>query len=131
MARVKFDQLLINGKPMFAPDADIVFSYEDLDDAESGRDEGGVMHRIVVLYKVMSGSFEFFHLSEADYVYMESIFPDEPDFLFTHPSRKDPSVLVTTRCYRSKYGISWKNARTKEYRNYKFNIIACGEEGST
>ena len=116
---------------MFAPDADLEFSFEDLDDAESGRDESGVMHRIVVLYKVMSGSFVFSHISQDDYVYMESIFPDEADFLFTHPSRKDPSTPVTTRCYRSKYGISWHNARKKEWRNYKFNIIACGEEGMT
>lgn len=130
MARATFDQFLINGKPMFAPDADIELSYEDLDDADSGRDESGVMHRIVVIYKVMSGSFVFSHLSEEDYIYMESLFPDEPDFLFTHPSRKNPNVLVTTRCYRSKYGIVWHNARKKEYRNYKFNIIACGEEGS-
>ena len=131
MARITFDQLLINGKPMFAPDASIDFSYEDLDDDGSGRDESGAMHRIVVLYKVMSGSFEFSHLSLDDYIYMESLFPDEPDFLFTHPSRKDPRLLVTTRCYRSKYGISWYNARSGEYRNYKFNIMACGEEGDT
>lgn len=130
MARKTFDQFLVNGNPMFAPDADIVFAYEDLDDAESGRDAGGIMHRIVVLYKVMSGSFEFSHLSDEDYVYMESLFPDEPTFLFTHPSRKDPSKLVTTRCYRSQYGITWHNAKKKEYRNYKFNIIACGEEGT-
>lgn len=131
MARALFDQFLINGEPMFAPDADIEFSYEDLDDADSGRDESGVMHRIVVIYKVMTGSFVFSHLSMEDYIYMESIFPDAEDFLFTHPSRKDPTELVTTRCYRSKYGISWRNAKTGEYRNYKFNIIACGEEGST
>ena len=63
MARVTYDQLLINGQPMFAPDADIDFSYEDLDDADSGRDESGYMHRIVVRYKVMSGSFVFSHIS--------------------------------------------------------------------
>lgn len=131
MARATFDQFLVNGVPFLPPDADIVFSYADLDDEESGRDEYGSMHRIVVLYKVMSGSFVFSHLTEEDYIYMESIFPDEPDFLFTHPSRKDPSKPVVTRCYRSQYGIVWHSAKRKEYRNYKFNIIACGEEGST
>ncbi len=125
MGRVKFDQLMINGKPMFAPDADIDFSYEDLDDADSGRDESGVMHRVVVRYKVMSGSFVFSHISEEDYKYMESLFPDEPDFEFTRPSRKDPSVTETTRCYRSKYKISWHNARTGQWRNYGFSIIEC------
>lgn len=125
MARALFNQFLINGKPMFAPDADIDFSYEDLDDADSGRDESGYMHRIVVRYKVMTGSFVFAFISQADMQYMESLFPDEPDFEFTRPSRLDSTVPVTTRCYRSKYGISWHNARTGLWRNYKFNIIEC------
>ena len=125
MARVKTDLFKINGKPMFAPDADIDFSYEDLDDADSGRDESGYMHRIVVRYKVMTSSFVFSFISEEDMKYMESLFPDEPDFDFTRPSRLDPDNPVTTRCYRSKYGISWHNARTGLWRNYKFNIIEC------
>lgn len=125
MAKVLFDKLLINGQPMFAPDANIDFSYDDLDDEDSGRDESGYMHRIVVRYKVMSGTFSFSKISQTEYEYMESIFPDEPDFDFTRPSRKNPSVLVTTRCYRSKYGISWKNSKTGEWRNYKFNIVEC------
>lgn len=125
MARVTFDRLKINGKPMFAPDADIDFSYEDLDDSDSGRDESGVMHRVVVRYKVMSGSFVFSHLSYEDYKYMESLFPDEPDFKFTCPDRKDFSKDVTLTCYRSKFGISWRNAVTGDMRNYKFNIIEC------
>lgn len=125
MARVKSDLFKVNGVPMFAPDANIDFSYEDLDDSDSGRDESGYMHRIVVRYKVMSGSFVFSHISEEDYKYMERLFPDEPDFEFTHPSRLDPNVPVVSRCYRSKYGISWRNARTGQWRNYKFSIIEC------
>ena len=125
MARVKTDLFKINGEPMFAPDTDIDFSYEDLDDADSGRDESGYMHRVVIRYKVMSGSFVFTHISEEDKNYMERLFPDEPDFEFTHPSRLDANVPETTRCYRSKYGISWHNARTGLWRNYKFNIIEC------
>lgn len=131
---VQFDQLLVNGKPFLPPDATIDFSYEDLDDEASGRDESGIMHRIVVRYKVMTGSFVFSNLTKEDYVYMEAIFPDpeegddengEPEFEFTRPSRKNPDKLVTTTCYRSKYGISWVNARTGAYKNYKFNIIEC------
>lgn len=125
MARVKSDLFQINGVPMFAPDAEIDFSYEDIDDSDSGRDESGYMHRIVVRYKVMSGSFVFSHISGEDYRYMESLFPDEPEFDFTRPSRLDSSVPVTTKCYRSKYGISWQNAVTGQWRNYKFNIIEC------
>lgn len=125
MSRVKTELFKINDSPMFAPDATIDFSYEDIDSEDTGRDESAYMHRIVVRYKVMTGSFEFSHISEADMRYMESLFPDEPDFEFTRPSRLDSSVPVTTRCYRSKYGISWQNARTGQWRNYKFNIVEC------
>lgn len=125
MSRTKTDLFKINGKPMFAPDSNVDFSYEDLDDSDSGRDESGYMHRIVVRYKVMTGSFVFSYISDEDMQYMESLFPDEPDFDFTRPSRLDPNTPVTTRCYRTKYGISWRNAKTGDWRNYKFNIVEC------
>ena len=125
MARTLSEMFMVNGVPMFAPDADIDFSYEDIDDADSGRDESGYMHRIVVRYKVMTGSFSFSHISEADYQYMESLFPDEPEFEFTRPARANSAETVTTKCYRSKYGIAWHNAATGQWRNYKFNIIEC------
>ena len=115
----------VNGMPMFAPDADVGISYEDIDAADSGRDEGGYMHRIVVRYKVGTWSFEYAYITEEEKAYLESLFPDEPDFAFTHPSRLASSVPVTTQCYRSKYSHSWHNAVTGEWRNYKFNIIEC------
>lgn len=125
MARTKTDLFQINGKPMFAPDADVGFNYEDLDAADSGRDEGGYMHRIVVRYKVGSWSFVYASLTEAERQYMESLFPDAETFEFTHPDRLDASKSVTTTCYRSKCGFSWFNAKTGQWRNYKFNIIEC------
>lgn len=123
--RVKSDLFTINGKPFLAPDANVSMSYEDIDGEESGRDEAGYMHRVVVRYKVGTWSFEFSHLTEEDKQYMESLFPDAPDFEFGHPSRLDATVQEVTTCYRSKYSISWYNARMGQWRNYKFNIIEC------
>ena len=37
---------LLDGKPIVAPDEDVEMSFEDLDAAQSGRDESGFMHRI-------------------------------------------------------------------------------------
>ena len=125
MSRVKSDIFTINGKPFLAPDADVAVSYEDIDSEESGRDEAGFMHRVVVRYKVGTWSFEFSHITEEEKQYMESLFPDAPDFQFGHPSRRDASITEVTTAYRSRYGISWQNARTGAWRNYKFNIIEC------
>lgn len=118
-------QFRINGKPLFAPDADVAVSYSDLDGEDSGRDESGVMHRIVVRYKLGTWSFEYSHLTEEEKRYMEELFPEEPDFEFTHPDRRNAEKEVTCRAYRSNYGIVWHNARTGQWRNYKFNIIEC------
>ena len=115
----------INGVPMLVPDAEVSASYEDLDSADSGRDESGVMHRIPVRYKVGSWSFSYSHLTEDEKQYMESLFPDAADFAFTHPDRQDAALPVTSRAYRSKYSLSWKNARTGLWSNYGFHIIGC------
>ena len=125
MSKVKTNLFLINGKPMFAPDAHVDFSYEDLQSTDTGVDESGYKHRIVVRYNLMKTTFSFSHISEEDMQYMESLFPDEPDFEFTRPSRLDSSIPVTTRCYRGKYSISWRNAVTGDWRNYGFTIIEC------
>lgn len=123
--RAKTNLFQINGQPMLVPDADVGVSYEDLDSADSGRDESGTMHRIVVRYKVPSWSFIYDQLTEEEKQYMESLFPDEPTFVFTHPDRLDASKEVETECYRSKYGISWRNAATGLWSGYSFNIISC------
>lgn len=123
--RAKTELFKINGQPMLVPDEEMAVSYEDLDSSDSGRDESGVMHRVPVRYKVASWPFMYSSLAEEEKQYMESMFPDSPDFEFTHPDRLDASKSVVSRCYRSKYGISWKNAATGEWRNYSFNIIEC------
>lgn len=115
----------VNGKQLFAPDADVAVSYSDLDSEDSGRDESGFMHRIVVRYKLGTWSFEYSNITEEEKRYMEQLFGDTPDFEFTHPDRICANKLVTTRAYRSNYGLAWHNAITGQWRNYKFNIIEC------
>jgi len=123
--RAKTNLFQINGKPMLVADADVAVSYSDLDAADSGRDEGGFMHRIVMRYKVGSWKFTYSHLTEEEKQYMESLFPDEVNFQFLHPSHRDAGVMEQTLCYRSKYDISWKNARTGLWCGYGFSIIEC------
>lgn len=115
----------INGKPMLVPDEDVSVSYEDLDASDSGRDESGVMHRIVVRHKVASWGFSYSHLTEEEKRYMESLFPESGSFSFGHPARTDSTVQQTSTCYRSKYSLAWKNASTGLWSNYSFQIITC------
>ena len=123
--RATTELFTINGRPMLAPDAEVSVNYEDLDASDSGRDESGMMHRIVARYKVASWGFRYSALTEAEKQYMENLFPDAPSFTFGHPSRKDATVMEETTCYRSKYGITWQNATTGLWSGYSFNIIEC------
>jgi len=123
--RQKTNLFTINGQPMLVPDAEVTVSYEDLDASDSGRDESGYMHRIVVRHKVASWSFSYSHLTEEEKQYMESLFAQTAAFSFGHPSRTDGSMQQVTRCYRSKYSLAWKNAQTGLWSNYGFQIIEC------
>ena len=121
--RSKTDLFTVNGRPMLAPDAEVAVSYEDLDASSAGRDQNGLLHRSVVRYKVASWSFRYESLTEEERQYLESLFPDEPTFRFGHPGRADASVREETECYRSKYGISWRNSRTGLWKNLNFSVI--------
>lgn len=115
----------IDGMAMVAPDADVKMSFEDLDGAQSGRDESGFMHRILVRRKVGVWEFSYSHLTRQEYAYMMSILPQGGSFLFTHPGRQDSTVPEQTRAYISRYGVVWHSARTDSYRNLTFSVIEC------
>ena len=115
----------IDGQPMVAPDADVKMSFEDLDSAQSGRDQAGFMHRIVVRKKVGVWEFSYSVLTREEYNYMMSILPAGGSFQFTHPGRQDSAVQEQTTAYLSKYGITWHSAKTDSYRNLTFSVIEC------
>lgn len=115
----------INGMPMLAPDENVEMSFEDLDASDSGRDESGVMHRVVVRHKVGSWTFSYSQLTQDEYAYMLGILPKAGCFTFTHPKLSDCTQTESCTAYLSGYSIVWHSARTKDYRNLKFSIIAC------
>lgn len=125
MARKLTNLFQIDGKQMYAPDNDMAFSFEDIDAADSGRTEDGVMHRSPVRYKVGTWNFKYSTLTEAEVKYMESLFSDSATFQFTHPSRKDATKTEVSTCYRSKYSLSWYSQKHGVWKNYTFNIIEC------
>ena len=116
---------MVNGKPLLVPDMPVGVSYEDLDAADAGRDESGHMHRIMMRCKVGSWNFTYSHLTEQELQYMESLFGDDATFQFTHPDRLDSTKSTDSKCYRSKYSLSWRNARTGLWNGYGFTVIEC------
>ena len=123
--RQKVDFYQVDGQPMPAPDEEPEFSFSDLDASDSGRDESGVMHRIVVREKVGTWSFSYAHLSDEDLAYLRNLFAGKAQFTFTHPFFDGTAATETCTAYMSQYSAVWKNQRTGQWRNFKFNIIQC------
>lgn len=123
--RQKVDFYQVDGQPMPAPDEEPEFSFADLDASDSGRDESGVMHRIVVREKVGTWSFSYAHLSDEDLAYLRNLFTGKAQFTFTHPVFGSSNATESCTAYMSQYSAVWKNQRTGQWRNFKFNIIQC------
>ena len=113
----------IDGEPMLAPDAGVEVSYSDLDSADSGRDESGYMHRLVVRSKVPSWQFSYTHLTNEEYGYLRSIFPQEGTFIFAYPNENGEQEEI--EAYLSKYTVLWQDMGRGTYRNLKFSIVGC------
>lgn len=108
---------------MLVPDEDVAISRADLDDADSGRDESGVMHRIVIRERVKNWSFNYSFLSAEEYLYIMSLLEGKADFDFTY--RDVDGTVKVTRAYCSNDSIVYHNARLGRYMNLKFKIIEC------
>lgn len=114
--------LLINGKPILAPDSDMQMEMNDLDSDESGRDEGGFMHRIVLRKDVKKWGLSYSFVTQEEYKYMESLFKNSE---FDVEYRDVGGYPAKCRCYRSNHSILVRNARTGLFKNYNFSIIEC------
>ena len=114
---------LIDGQPILLPDGGVEISLEDLDSAESGRDESGVMHRIVLREKVRKYSLTYSHLNREEYLYTMSLIGGKPTFKVVKLEPDGGTVSFTAYC--TKVGITLQNKRTGVYKNLKLNIIEC------
>ena len=113
----------VDGKPLLAPDAGVELGFADLDAADAGRDESGVMHRIRVREKVRTFGFSYGYLTGEECRYLQSLFAGKSTFTFRF-QREDGST-ATCKAYCSNYSLSFASRKLDMYRDMKFNIIEC------
>ena len=95
----------------------------DLDAADAGRDESGVMHRIVVREKVKSFGFSYAWLTGEEYRYLKSLFAGKPTFTFRF--QDENGGVSSCKAYCSNFGALYYSRKLGLYRDMKFNIIEC------
>jgi len=113
----------IDRQPMLVPDGDMTLHLEDVEEADSGRDESGVLHRFVLRQGVQSWAFSYARLTREEYAYMESLFAGKSTFRFTYPAAD--GTLREAEAYRSKHSILWNSAANGQFRDYQFRIVLC------
>lgn len=123
--RSKVDFYQVDGVPMLVPDGEPGFSFADLDAADSGRDESGVMHRMLVREKVGSWDFTYDYLTDEELTYLRDLFAGKAQFSFTHPVLGSSGETESCTAYMSQCSAVWKNRRTGLWRNFTFTIIQC------
>ena len=112
----------VDGSPILVPDQNAEITRNDLDSADAGRDESGFMHRILVRSRVMTWGFNYSFLTSEEYEYMKSLFDGKDVFSFTYLDNGTP---VTKTAYCSNDSITYRNAKTGLYMNFKIKIIEC------
>lgn len=123
--RSKVDFYQVDGVSMPVPDGEPEFSFADLDAADSGRDESGVMHRILVREKVGTWRFTYDYLTDEELTYLRELFAGKAQFSFTHPVLGSSNATETCTAYMSQCSAVWRNRRTGLWRNFTFDIIQC------
>jgi hypothetical protein len=119
--RAYYNNFKIDGKPILTPDEDVVLEYYDLDSEETGRDESGVMHRIILRKDVKKWNIPYGALTLEEYQYMESLFAGKSTFTVSY---SDPEY-GTCIAYRSQRAFTIRNSRTGDLRGYSLSIIEC------
>lgn len=121
--RVESEDFFVDGSSMLSPDRGVEVSENDLDSSDTGRDESGIMHRIVVRESVKSWAFTYALLTVEDYQYIKNLFVGKPEFIFTY--RDMDGELKKCPAYCSKRSFAQYDCATGLYKNLKFNIIEC------
>lgn len=117
-----FNDYKVDGVPILVPDSEVTITRNDIDSEDTGRDESGYMHRIVVRSRVKTWEFPYSHMTAEEYSYMCGLFDGKATFTWTYTEN---GTVKTTDAYCSNDSIVYQNARTGEYRNYKITVIEC------
>ena len=117
-----FEQYKVDGRPILLPDENIAISRTDLDSAESGRDESGIMLRTVVRHRVQTWEFSYSYLTAEEYRYLKDLFAGKTEFRFSY---NDDGVTRLTTAYCSADSVTYRNARTGSYTGMKIKIVEC------
>lgn len=123
MKRKLTELFLIDGTPMLDPDAGVEFEYNDMLSSDSGTDEGGFTHNIVLRSEVKTWKFVYSWLTAEEHAYIRALLRGKHDFSFTF--KDETGQMQTVKAYCSQKRAAYWSARRGIYKDMQFDIIEC------
>lgn len=120
--------LQIDGQQLPEPTEPAEINFYDMESSDSGPDECGVYHRVVVRFGVLSCTLTYDYLDNADCAYLMSLLQNKTTFQFTCPVASedtDVSHTITRTCYCTNHGASLQRLKAGFWRNMTLNIQEC------
>ena len=115
----------IENTPVVAPNAGVQLRVSDIEAEESGRDESGYLHRVVLRPGLATWTLSYRDLSREEYDYMMALLPGSGSFLFTHPDNADADRSNVSRCCITDIRAGWHNALPGQSRELKITVTQC------
>lgn len=112
---------MIDGTPMLMPDAGVAIEFNDLISGDSGRDEAGYTHNIVLREEVKTWRFVYSWLTAEEYTYVRSLLRGKHNFPFTFKDEAGNPQTVMAHCQQK--NVSYWSARRGLYKDIQFEII--------
>lgn len=120
--------LQIDGQPLPEPTSPAEINFTDQESKDSGPDESGVYHRIILRFGVLSCTLTYDYLDNADCAYLMRLLQNKTTFQFTCPVSSDDtdvSHTVTRTCYCSNCGAALQRLQHGVWRNMSLKIQEC------
>lgn len=115
-----YPDLMIDKRMILVPDSGVVWSYSDVLSKDSGKDESGVQHNIVLREDVRSCTLEYRYISRKEYLYMRSLWKGKQQVEITY--REHDGTVGRFIAAKPSHKITVDNAPLGYYRSLKIVI---------
>ena len=123
MKRKTTSKFQINGVPMMTPDVGVEIGVTDLISSDSGRDESGFTHNIVLRSEVHTWTFRYAWLTAEEYAYVRQLLRGNHEFDFTFPNEKGETKTVKAYCIEKR--AAYWSSKSALYKDMQFEIVEC------
>ncbi len=120
--------LQIDGNQLPEPTEPAEINFTDVESPDSGQDESGVYHRVIMRYDVLSCSLTYGYLTNEECAYLIGLLKNKNTFQFTCPvssDAQDVSQTITRTCYCSNRSAALQRLRSGVWRNMTLKIQEC------